>query len=33
MIVSNSTVLIYLAKIGKLRLLKELFKENWKSSE
>jgi len=27
MIVSNSTVLIYLAKIGKLKLLKELFGE------
>ncbi len=27
MIVSNSTVLIYLAKIGKLSLLKELFRE------
>ena len=27
MIVSNSTVLIYLAKIGKLALLKELFRE------
>ncbi|CAG0963865.1 MAG: hypothetical protein MPEBLZ_02775 [Candidatus Methanoperedens nitroreducens] len=27
MIVSNSTILIYLAKIGKLNLLKKLFTE------
>lgn len=33
MIVSNSTVLIYLAKIGKLNLLKELFSDVSKPAE